>query len=61
MAQARKVDASKSDGEDEAAPVASSSSHTNKSNLTNDVEKSPRTTQARDDDTTPTTSNPTFQ
>ena len=62
MAQARKVDASKSDGEEEAAPVASSSSHTctNKSNLTNDVEKSPRTTQARDDDTTPTTSKSNF-
>ena len=62
MAQARKVDASKSDGEEEAAPVASSSSHTctNKSNLTNDVEKSPRTTQAREDDITPTTSKSNF-
>ena len=58
MAQTRKVDASKSDGE-KTAPVASSSSPTNtsKSNLTIDV---PRTTQARDDDTTPTTSKPNF-
>lgn len=59
MAQARKVDASKSDGE-EIAPVASSSSTTKKSNLTNDVEKSPRTTQAREDDITPTTSKSNF-